>query len=753
MSRPLRGTGRPRAAGPALALGLALLVPPAADATGPEVLAQEEEDLTASLKAMRAAFNRARERIENLDFAAASRELGAIIEPRKAVKASDLSLEELNLLCAAYDMRGRAHFNLGNVKGAEADFGSLVRLNPGYAIDRQTLSPKVVDLFDRVRGKIAGILVLQLDPPKARLVVDGDPVEPHAAGQFAVLSGNHLLRAEADGYDPFEELIAVVAGAETRKAIRLRPNRRTLQFVTVPAGVAVAIDGAPAVLSAGPPTPEAEALARQGGFDPGNASAPLLIPMVAAGDHKVAFAKDCYQSRTLTIKVTLDIEQNAPLKFTPVVLQDARSELRLTSTPSGADVFVDGEKKGATPLTLPGQCGGERDVAVIKPDVGSWSERIRLSAGEVNTLDVKLRPTLAYVGTFRLDEWGRAVWSDEDRPLLDELAKGLRTLNVVRAPEVLQALRDSVIKWMITEPDEVRAGTLLPPALLEEAASRAKADLVLAGLIVNGDADKSWTLALYSVLHPAPDVARLRADQPEGARDFVRRLDSAPPARGAWWGMGLVDTLLDGQADPDGPLVVRVLPGGPAAKAGLRAGDRIRAVGNRKTPGVREVNQAIAAEMARPGGLKPTLVLAVEDVSGPRTVRLTPDEGPVVSPLSDPTLLFNRALAEFRLRARAATDEGDRGAALLNLGVAYMHFRAYDKAESEGFARAGLPAVTGVSQGTVLYYRGLCALRRGNPAAARSAFEQAQAQAGSTLDTGDGPSAAAAASRMLKAIE
>jgi membrane-associated protease RseP (regulator of RpoE activity) len=324
---------------------------------------------------------------------------------------------------------------------------------------------------------------------------------------------------------------------------------------------------------------------------------------------------------------------------------------------------------------------------------------------------------------------------------------------VVRAPEILQALRDSVIKWMITEPDEVRAGTLLPPALLEEAASRAKADLVLAGLIVNGDADKSWTLALYSVLHPAPDVARLRADQPEGARDFVRRLDNAPPAKGAWWGMGLVDSLLDGQADPDGPLVVRVLPGGPAAKAGLRAGDRIRAVGNRKTPGVRELNQAIAVEMARPGGLKPTLVLAVEDVSGPRTVRLTPDEGPVVSPLSDPALLYNRALAEFRLRARAATDDGDRGAALLNLGVAYMHFRAYDRAESEGFARAGLPAVTGVSQGTVLYYRGLCALRRGNPGAARSAFEQAQAQAGSTLDSGDGPSAAAAASRMLKAIE
>lgn len=745
--------GRPRPRRLLLLLGLALMVSPVAAPPGPPLLAQEEEDLTAALKAMRAAFNRARERIENLDFAAAIRELSTVIEPRKAAKASDLSAEELTLLSAAYDIRGRAQFSLGNVKDAEADFGSLLRLNPGYAIDRQTLSPKVVDLFDRVRAKIAGILVVQLDPPKARLLVDGDPVEPVEGGRVPVLSGNHMLRAEADGHDPFEEMIAVVAGTETRKAIRLRPNRRTLQFVTVPAGVAVSIDGTPAGASAGPPTPEAEALAQQGGFDPKNASAPLLIPMVAAGDHKVTFEKDCYQSRTLTIKVTLDVEQNAPLKFTPVVLHDARSELRIASTPSGADVFVDGEKKGATPLTLSGQCGGERDVSVIKPDIGSWSERVRLAAGEVNTLDVKLRPTLAYAGTFRLDEWGRAVWSDEDKPLLDDIARGLKSLNVVRSPEILKALRDSVIKWMITEPGEVRAGTILPPALLEEAASKAKADLVLAGLTLNGDPDRSWTLALYSVLHPAPDVARLRTDQPEGARDFIRRLDSAPAARGPWWGMGMVDTLLDGQAELDGPLVVRVLPGGPAAKAGLRPGDRIKAVGNRRTPGVRDASQAIAAEMARPGGLKPTLVLAVEDLSGPRTVRVTPDEGPVVIPLSDPALLYNRALAEFRLRSRAATDEIERGAALLNLGVAFMHFRAYDRAESEGFAPAGLPAVTGVSQGTVLYYRGLCALRRGNPAAARSAFEQAQAQAGSTLDTGDGPSAAAAASRMLKAIE
>jgi PEGA domain-containing protein/PDZ domain-containing protein len=739
----------------ALLLVLAVLVAVAAPALSVVALAQEEEDLTADLKAMRAAFNRARERIDNLDFTGAARELSSIIEPRKEKTARDLSAEELGLLCSAYDMRARALFNLGKTSGSEADFSALLRLSPSYAIDRQTLSPKVVDLFDRVRAKIAGILILQISPPRARVRVDGDPIEPQEGGRVALLAGTRTLRVEADGYDAYEEKLAVVAGAETRQEVRLRANRRVLQFVTVPAGVKVAIDGQPAGQTAGPPTPESQELARQAGADPQNASAPLVLPMVAAGDHKVSFDKDCYTSRTLSVKVTLDPEQNAPMRFTPVILQEAKTELRLTSTPSGAEVFVDGEKKGTTPFTMPGLCGGERDVQVVKQDVGSWSERIRLTPGEVNTLDVRLRPTLIYLGTFRLDEWGRAAWSDEDKALLDELNKGLKTLNIVRTPEILQGLRDSVIQWMISAPSDVRAGTILPPALLDEVASKARADLVLAGTTLGADTEKAWTLALYSVLHPAPDVVALRFDRPDGVRDFVRRLDTAPSLSGPWWGMGLADTQLDspGAGEPDGPLVVRVLPGGPAAKGGLRVGDRVKQIGSRRTATVRDVQQAVAAEMARPGGIRPTLVLSVDAGGSTRTVRIAPDEGPVVVPLSDPALLYNRALAECRLEARAAADEAERGNALLNLGVIYMHFRAFDKADAEGFARASLPAVVGVSHGTILYYRGLNALRRGNPQAARDAFQQAIAQTGSTLDSGDGPSAAAAAARMLKAIE
>jgi len=730
----------------ALLVLLLLLLPLAPPARPP--VAQEEVDLTAGLKAIRAAFDRARARIDDLDFAGGIRELAAIIEPRKTARASDLGSEELTLLCAAYDLRARAYFNLGNMKAAEADFQALLRLNPSYAIDRQTLSPKVVDLFDRVRARVAGLLILQVDPPRARVSVDGDPVETSDLKGLALLAGSRLLKIEMDGFDPYSETLVVAAGQQIRKAIRLRPNRRALEFVTVPAGATVSLDGTQVGVTRGPATPEVAAMAAQFGFDPRNASAPFPVPMVAPGDHRVTVERECFQPQTLTVKVALDLEQNVPLRFSPVVLQEARTDLRLTSTPSGAEVYIDGERKGTTPLTINALCGGERDLLVSRPEAGSWSERVRLTTGQVNVLDVRLRPTLLYAGTFRLDEWGRAAWSDEDKPLLDELGKGLKTLNLVRSPEILQGIRAEIVKWMIADPNEVRAGTILPPALLEQAASKAGADLVLAGLTLNNDPDKTWTLALYSVLHPAPDVAALRTDRPETAREYLRRLDTAPAANGPWWGMGLADTLLD-----DGPLVVRVLPGSPAAKAGLRVGDRLKGVGNRKVQSVRDVAQALSAETDRPGGLKAAVVLALEDRAGARTARVAPGESPLVMPLTDATLLYNRALAEFRLRSRAAQEEEDRGVALLNLGVAFMHFRAYDKAQGEGFGKAALPQGPGVSQGTVLYYRGLCALRRGDPATARTALDGAAAAAGSTLESGDGPSAAAAASRMIKSLE
>ena len=101
----------------------------------------------------------------------------------------------------------------------------------------------------------------------------------------------------------------------------------------MPAGVAVSIDGTAAGVTRGPAPPDVEAMAGQYGFDAKNASGPLLVPLVAPGEHKVTFERECSMPQTLTLKVMLDPERNAPLRFAPVVLQEAKSDLRISSTP------------------------------------------------------------------------------------------------------------------------------------------------------------------------------------------------------------------------------------------------------------------------------------------------------------------------------------------------------------------------------------------------------------------------------------
>jgi hypothetical protein len=147
------------------------------------------------------------------------------------------------------------------------------------------------------------------------------------------------------------------------------------------------------------------------------------------------------------------------------------------------------------------------------------------------------------------------------------------------------------------------------------------------------------------------------------------------------------------------------------------------------------------------------VLLTLVGGDGPRTARLQPGESPAVIPLTEAGLLYNRALAEFRLRARAASEDAVRGVAALNLGIAFMHFRAYDKALGEGLLRADLPQGSGIAAGTVQYYRGLCALRKGDPDTARTSFQAASKSVGSTLESSDGPSAASAAARALLAMQ
>jgi len=76
---------------------------------------------------------------------------------------------------------------------------------------------------------------------------------------------------------------------------------------------------------------------------------------------------------------------------------------------------------------------------------------------------------------------------------------------------------------------------------------------------------------------------------------------------------------IDGTAGyPSGAGIVAVTPGGPADRAGLRAGDVIRSAGPRPTPSAEALSQALAA--MRPGQ---TITVAIIRGQQPLTVPVT----------------------------------------------------------------------------------------------------------------------------------
>ena len=94
---------------------------------------------------------------------------------------------------------------------------------------------------------------------------------------------------------------------------------------------------------------------------------------------------------TLAINGKLDTKGN-PQEMTPKsAAVDRPSEVAIKSTPTGADIMVDGKFSGNTPSTLQ-LSAGDHAVSVTAKGFQEWERTITLSAGGTITLNATLAP-------------------------------------------------------------------------------------------------------------------------------------------------------------------------------------------------------------------------------------------------------------------------------------------------------------------------------------------------------------------------
>jgi hypothetical protein len=627
------------------------------------------------------------------------------------------------MLAEALELRARSRFGLGDQDGAKADFTSLLKANPGYAMTGQ-VSPRVVAIFDEVKKATVTTVKLSVTPPDATVLLDGLKIA--AAGDIAVLVGSHTINASRTGYKA--DSLSFTAAPETaaEATLALARSSAVVTLVTAPADVEVLIDGvSKGKTTAGPPPADFASKAAAAGIPAGEVSGVMMLTDLAAGSHRIEFRRACF----VQAERRQEISQLDDYVLDPIRLAPAVATLVAQSPQAGTTVFVDGESRGRAPYNSE-LCEGAHTVE-LRGATGRYLRRVDAKAGQRIEVSGGLRPAFALVASTQTS------LNADLRGAIEKAFEPLKSILVFAPPA---DKLDAALKAEKLPPDWLGYdGNRRPFGVSAEVTTAMRRDLS-AKLSKDFDAQgiaavtapvannrSRLVLSLLGSGIAEPDVIEVNLDQPETVASAVERIDRALSFLAPTAGLTAIDVM-----DISGPIVASVDAGGPAAQAGLQTGDIIVSADGKPLADAAALAAAVSTHTAAQA-----LALEVKDKSGaPRKVDLKVVMRPRLIGISDQTLFVNRTLATLRARLGEATDPAEQASIRLNLAAALTRLESWSDARAE-LQQVTLTDGPGVGTGTVQYLLGLSAARLGNRADAETAFKAAAAS--NSLLTEDGP--------------
>jgi membrane-associated protease RseP (regulator of RpoE activity) len=689
--------------------------------TGP-VFAQPE-----ALQASRDQLEAARKLYDALEWESALPALDGLIASLGARSSSDADVRAL--LASAYELRARTRFGLENREGARQDLAALVGLAPGHKMPPNVASA-FAQMFEEVRKANVGTLALTVTPPDAVVTIDGTRVEDHTA-PVSLAVGPRKLMATRGGYRPAERDLVIAPGVQQDVAVELERIASRVAVLTSPGDVEVSLDGVSRGRTPAGPAPETytESATRLGvGLD--RLSSPLYIDDVASGVRLFEFRRPCY----VTVESRRQIDRPADLLL-EMKLQLAAATVKVESNLPGAEVLVNGQKRGMTPLVLPEVCEGPQVLEVLSP-VGRFIRRFEARAGETVDINADIAPALALASVAGEDT---RVRGEDARLLAEQFVAPARTLTLFAPPEgeVDAALKEQRLSrdWLGFDANGQPVGQA--DSVSQSARREASSQLArrfgaqgVAGVTLLPGADGRATLSLLAAGSGEPDVIEVTLGS---AAPAVAELDAVfnvlRPA---------IEALAVDVADVAGAMVVAVEPGSQAAQAGLAPGEAIVGVNGVAVASVLELNRVLASQ---PTG-QPLPVTVIDKAGATRNVSIPVLRRPRIVSTDDRMTRFNKLVLDLRFRLAGVKDPLEETLLRLNLGVALMRLGNWADARRE-LQRVTLPDGPGVSGGTVQYLLGLCYEALNQPAEADQAFKAAAAVEGS-LVTEVGPTVAEA---------
>ncbi len=205
----------------------------------------------------------------------------------------------------------------------------------------------------------AKALIVETAPANAKVNIAGGLMFK-LADHYLVLRGDYQVKAEAPGYYQLQQTFTVTEAQNQTLKLTLQKLPGHLTVDTTPASSAdIWIDG------------EKRGM---GG---------AVIDGIAAGQHQLRVETERYRPHEQNITIEgMDKHQQLQVSLTP-----AWATLRFTTEPAGAELLVDGEFFGQTPLSAE-IIEGERQLMLKLPGYKAWQQTLEITAGE----DLQLPP-------------------------------------------------------------------------------------------------------------------------------------------------------------------------------------------------------------------------------------------------------------------------------------------------------------------------------------------------------------------------
>lgn len=185
----------------------------------------------------------------------------------------------------------------------------------------------------------------------------------------------HNIELDLSGYYDWKTTVSVTSGVTSYVNAQLAsiPSETTgaVNVVSYPAGADIFLDE------------------KYQGKSP--AAGVYTISNVPVGSHTVRVALSDYQDYTTSVSVSA-----ATTSHVTATLQPGKStstgSISVTSSPSGAEVYIDNAYRGITPLNLDGIATGTHAVRVALSGYGDWATTVQVGAGSTASASASLSP-------------------------------------------------------------------------------------------------------------------------------------------------------------------------------------------------------------------------------------------------------------------------------------------------------------------------------------------------------------------------